>query len=123
MATTVKRPNEISEQEGRQEREGNTNSIRESDLDVETIPAAMSAPFPVIRVLRGLRLFKMTLSVECSSNEWMCDCRRNLRTTCPHFLILARVRLSDLTRQVELPRRNSFRKFVRHSGPLELVQV
>jgi len=35
--------------------------------------------------------------------------------------ILAPVKLSDLAKLVEQPRRNSFRKFVKHSGPLHFV--
>ena len=35
--------------------------------------------------------------------------------------VLAPVRLADLTKQVDQPRRNSFRKFVRRSAPATLV--
>jgi uncharacterized protein YuzE len=37
--------------------------------------------------------------------------------------VLAPVRLGDLTKQVDLPRRSSFRKFVRQSAPAELVHT
>ena len=39
------------------------------------------------------------------------------------FEILAPVKLSDLAKHVEQPRRSSFRRFVRYSAPAELVHV